>query len=304
MYSPPIGAVSKPSSTDLRLVTDHSAGSHAPNSWIPREDTHVRLDNLHDLGEHLLQLRRELGRDAFMLLWKSDVSLTYRHLPMHPLWQLKQIVTIDGERHVDHCLVFGCRASAIIWCLFFSLVLWIAVHIKGIPHLLVYMDDSFTAEASPALEFYEKYHKLLSRHQVILLRLWDELGILHRAPKQLHGTSLPIIGFQVDCHSMSFTLPSDRKAALLNAIHAFLDAPDRRRSLREWQRMLGWCNWALNVAPLLRPALQSSYAKIAGVSRPHTRIFINQAVQRDLSWFTEAFENFDGRFFPRRIPLI
>lgn len=297
MYSIPISAVPKPGSTDLRMVTDHSAGPHAPNSWISKDDTHVRLDNLQDLGKHLIALRREFGDAAPLTLWKSDISLAYRHLPMHPLWQLKQIVTIDGLRYVDRCMVFGCRASAILWCTVYSLILWIAIYVKLIRHLLAYMDDNFTAELAGSLRWYAKYGRLMPAGQATLLELWDELNISHRDSKQLHGPRLTIIGFEVGTLAFAFTLPADRKLALLDAISQFLSSPDCRRSLREWQQMVGWCNWALNVAPRLRPALQSSYAKLSRGSKPHARIFINKAVCRDLTWFSNILRDFDGRLF-------
>ena len=289
MYSPPISVVPKPDGSDFRMITDHSAGKFAPNSWIAREDAHIKFDSLHDLGKRILQLRAVHGPLAPLVLWKSDVSLAYRHIPMHPLWQMKQIVTIDGRRHVDRCMVFGSRASARIWCTFFNLVLWIAVHVVGIPHLLAYMDDCFSVTASRVRLLYRPYQCDLPTDQTLLLRLWDRLHIAHKARKQVAGLSLEIIGFHVCPASMTFSLPPEKRAELALAIDTFLCSEDRRRSLREWQRLLGWCNWALNVSPLLRPALQSSYAKIPGGGGPYTRIFINKAVRADLTWFARSF---------------
>ncbi|KAH8096949.1 hypothetical protein BXZ70DRAFT_1030838 [Cristinia sonorae] len=45
--------------------------------------------------------------------FKSDVSGTYRLIPMYPLWQLKQVVTVNGERRVDHCMSVGLRHTTI-----------------------------------------------------------------------------------------------------------------------------------------------------------------------------------------------
>jgi hypothetical protein len=58
MYSMPIHAVPKPHSTDLRLVTNHSAGNYSLNSMIKREDiAGFPLDNMTHLGEMLLKKR-------------------------------------------------------------------------------------------------------------------------------------------------------------------------------------------------------------------------------------------------------
>ena len=47
MYCMPIFAVPKPHSTNLRMVTDQSAGKYSLNNMIPREDIiGYPLDNL------------------------------------------------------------------------------------------------------------------------------------------------------------------------------------------------------------------------------------------------------------------
>ena len=101
MYSMPIHAVPKPHSDNLRLVTDHSAGPFSLNNMIDHSCvTGFPLDNMHHLGEMLLDTRRSIG-NVPLTLWKSDIADAYRLLPVHPLWQAKQIVTVDGERYVD-----------------------------------------------------------------------------------------------------------------------------------------------------------------------------------------------------------
>src|SRR5882724_2050392 len=95
-------------------------------------------------------------------LFKSDVLAAYWRLLMHPLWQLKQVVTIDGERHVDRCMVFGSRSSPRIWCTFMGLVTWIGIHVYSIKDLLHYMDDSFSYDTNLSLEYYRPYNTYLS----------------------------------------------------------------------------------------------------------------------------------------------
>ena len=63
-------------------------------------------------------------------------------MPMHPLWQIKQVVSLHSQRYVDRCNVFGGRASQRIWHAFMLLVTWIAV-IKYLIYLLyLYVDNS------------------------------------------------------------------------------------------------------------------------------------------------------------------
>jgi hypothetical protein len=46
-------------------------------------------------------------------------------------------------------------------------------------------------------------------------------------------------------------------------------------------------NWAFNVFPLLRPALNRVYPKIAGKDRPLQKIWVNNAVHEDLTWVAD-----------------
>ncbi|KAF8585446.1 hypothetical protein K439DRAFT_1615947 [Ramaria rubella] len=148
------------------------------------------------------------------------------------------------------------------------------------------------------LMYYKPYESSYPSKQVALLHLWDEIGLPHSKNKQEFGQSLEIIGFHVDPQAMSFTMPSESKAALIAAIRAFINTSSRRRKpLVEWQRLLGWINWALNVFPLLKPALQSSYAKIMGKSFCRAPIFLNRDVIWDLGWLADVMEASDGIHF-------
>ncbi|THH27792.1 hypothetical protein EUX98_g6401 [Antrodiella citrinella] len=295
MYSMPIHAVPKPHSDKLRLINNHSAGRYSLNSFISKDDVGMRPDNVQDLGRNLLFLRQEAG-DVPLWLFKSDVSGAYRLIPMHPLWQLKQVVTIGGLRRIDHCMCFGSRGSPDIWCSFMSLVLWIAIRIKFIELLLAYMDDAFSFDTNMTLVHYPRYDSCLPEKQVRLLLLWDELGIPHDPAKQLFGRTLTIIGYHVDPINMTISLPLESSQALVAAVRAFLDDCDshRRQPLRHWQKLIGWINWGLNVQPLARPALQSSYAKIQGKQHAHAGVSINRAVRRDLEWVAALFARHDG----------
>ncbi|KAJ7135154.1 hypothetical protein C8R46DRAFT_1362264 [Mycena filopes] len=287
MYSMPIHAVPKPQTEKLRLVVNHKAGTFSLNSMIPREAVAgARLDTLKNLGDRLLALRRVHGPDADLVVWKSDVSQAYRRLPMHPLWQVKQIVTIDGERHVDRCNNFGNRGAGRIWTSFMGLVNWVANR-QGIPSNL-YIDDTFSAELADATTYYPPYAASFPTPQTRTLRLWDRIGVNHERPKQLNGRQLPIVGFEVDANAMTFTMTESKRAELLAGVEDFCRIPvgGRRHPLRKFQQLAGWINWALNVYPLLKPALSHVYEKMSGKTNVDAPIFVNQGVVNDLVWFS------------------
>ncbi|KIP09310.1 hypothetical protein PHLGIDRAFT_58459, partial [Phlebiopsis gigantea 11061_1 CR5-6] len=290
MYSMPVYAIPKPGTDKLRLINDHSAGKHALNDAIDRNDVGMRQDNVQDLGTNLLYHRGELG-DVPLWLFKSDVSNAYRLLPMHPLWQIRQVVSVGDRRRVDWRCCFGSRGSPDLWCTFMSLVLWIGKHVAGIPGLLAYMDDTFAVDPNPGLFWYEPYRTSFPAYQVRLLRLWDDLGIPHRQNKQLFGRQLTIIGFHVDSDAMTVSLPPATITELTAAIREFVLGPQQRHALKKWQQLLGWINWGLNVRPLARPGLQSSYDKMRGKNFPRAGVWINNDVRRDLLWVASLFES-------------
>ena len=295
MYAMPVYTIPKPHSTKLRLINNHSAGPFSLNDMIDKEKVGMRPDNVQDLGRNLLRFR-QLHGSVPLWLYKSDIAKAYRHLPMHPLWQIKQAVKLGNTCWLDRCCCFGSRGSPDLWCTFVALLVWIALHIFHIPLLLVYMDDHFSFDSSSSLERYSPYNTAYPPNQVRLLRFWDELGIQHEKSKQIFGHTLTIIGFQVDSDRMSISLPPENLADLLAHIRAFATISSRRQPLREWQRLLGWINWALNVQPLLCPAIQSAYSKIRFHKRAFALVYINCRVRNDLLWLADVLERSRGIF--------
>ncbi|KAF8803587.1 hypothetical protein BYT27DRAFT_7225943 [Phlegmacium glaucopus] len=252
MYSMPLYAINKPNSTDLRLVTDHSAGPFSLNSMINCSQVMgFPLDNLCQLGEILLDVRKSI-RNVPITMWKSDIAEAYRLLPVHPFWQIKQINTIGGVHCVDHNLAFGSSGSPGIFISFNSLVAWIAKYVKLFDYLANYVDDSSSCDVEGDTLFYAPYNRYLPSHQKQLLDLWDKLGIPHKPHKQLSGSPLTIIGIDVDPNSMTLSLPPSSKARLLNKLSFWASKPPKTSSgsfkLKHWERMAGWFNWALNMS--------------------------------------------------------
>ena len=296
MYSTPIHAVPKPRSAKLRLVNDHSAGPFSLNSMIAREDVvGAKMDSISDLTTALLRYRRS-HPDKLLVMFKSDVSAAYRRLPLHPLWQIKQIVTIDGIRHVDRNTSFGGRGSCRDWTAFMGLVLWIAIFIKLLTDLFGYIDDGFSFDEEGRVLWYEPYGCYYPAKQTQLLHLWDEIGLPHEKSKQEYGPVLRIIGFLVDPNRMRITMDEEDRSRLIEHVIDFTaTAPGgTRRTLREFQQLAGWVNWSFNVFPLLKPALSNIYAKMSGKSDSHAKVYVSKAVVRDLSWFVSHVRLSDG----------
>ena len=104
----------KPESDTMQLVIDHSSGDFSPNSMITQEDVvGVWLNSLHTLDVSIMWIKHDFP-GADLLLYKSKVLAACCQLPMHPLYQILQIVTVDGQRYVDRNNNFSGQASQII----------------------------------------------------------------------------------------------------------------------------------------------------------------------------------------------
>jgi len=99
-----------------------------------------------------------------------------------------------------------------------DLVLWIAIFIKGLRDLFAYVDDLFSWKFADNMLWYEPYHKLLPAKQAKLLQLWDELCIPHEESRQVFGSPLTIIGFNVDPNAMTIIMPDAARSELLTAL--------------------------------------------------------------------------------------
>ncbi|KAF8230083.1 hypothetical protein L208DRAFT_1181349, partial [Tricholoma matsutake] len=65
-------------------------------------------------------------------------------------------------------------------------------------------------------------------------------------------------------------------------------------SLRDFQQLAGWVNWALNTYPLLCPGLSSLYDKMHHATAPYTVLSINVSIACELGWLANHLEVSNG----------
>ena len=291
MYCMPHYIVPKPHASGWRLVNNLSAGPFSLNSMVDRQYiTGFPLDNLSHLGEMLLRKHKENPHASFVV-WKSDVAEAYQICPVHELWQLKQIIKVQGKHIVDHVNVFGGSGSGPIFISLNSLVAWVTRYERGIEDL-VYVDDSFGVEEEGIVAKYEPYGEEFPMQQTHLLELWDELGVPHKQKKQIYGHHLMVLGIEVDVENLTFTLPLEAKKRLVKEMMEWC-VKGMQRKVKEWQQLAGWINWVLNIYPLLHPALNNVYAKIRGKEQ-EARVWVNSAIREDLCWARGKVERLSG----------
>ena len=297
MYFMPIHAVPKPNSNNFRLVTNQSAGAYSLNSMIKCEDiAGYPLDNMTHLGEMLLWKKKDFPGER-LVLFKSDVTKAYRLLSVYPLWQIKQINTIEGLRHIDRC---NCgKASGSLFIAVNALITWIAKNEYQISDLATYCDDSFGVELMSNFTFYEPYSCDYPSSQTSLLELWDHLGVPHKEKKQVFSSTLTIISMDVDVDSLTLTLLQESCSELLAQLKDFARPPEGsgvKYSLKDFQHLTRWFDWVLNVYPLLRPALSNIYAKMshAKPDKPLTKLYVNNTIWSDLLWAVDHLSRLPG----------
>ncbi|KAF8797567.1 hypothetical protein BYT27DRAFT_7125287 [Phlegmacium glaucopus] len=232
-------------------------------------------------GQVIYNAKRAFPREP-LVTWKSDVSSAFLNLPAHPIYQLRQVIDVEGVWRLVHRLVFGNRASPRCWCSVSGLMCWIGIKKLDIKDLHDFMDDFFSWARASDLVLYKGVSR--PRPQARLLMLWDEIGCPWRDKKQEFGTELKIIGFYVDINNGTLTLADEAIADIIKAVRAFLATPGRRPSLRDWLRVGGYLNWVFNVLPLGRPALSEFYRKIAGKNIMSAGISLNADVVRNFEW--------------------
>lgn len=210
---------------------------------------------------------------------------------MHKLWQLKQVVRVQGGLVVDRVNMFGGTSSGPIFISVNSLVAWVAKTERLVENL-TYVDDSFGLEEVGNMSLYAPYGEEFPSQQTRLLQLWDEVGIPHKRKKQIFGSRLTILGIDVDLDLLSFTLPQESKDRLSAELEEWSQKGVRRK-VKQWQQLAGWVNWALNVYPLLRPALNNIYGRLRGKAQ-ESRMWANNAIREDLRWAKDKIDSSDG----------
>ncbi len=266
-----------------RVIVDHSGSG--VNDGIDRTDGKVQYDDMRSFGQRL-HLARQSNSSQSLRIFKSDVAKAFLNLPVHPLWQLHQLVRVDNHYHVVRHLIFGTRTSPRCWCSVSGLMCWFGIVKLEIEDLHVYMDDYFGWDYDKGLIWF--HGRFRPQRQVQLLLFWDRINCPWEDEKQEDGTALKIIGFWVDINLGSISLTADSTSDIILTIKSFLNTPGRNPMLRQWQHLAGYLNWVLNVLPWARPALQELYRKMSGKKHSFARLFLNATTVSDLTWLIDV----------------
>ena len=161
--------------------------------------------------------------EKHLVTFKSDVTSTFLNLPAHPIFQLHQVVKIEGKLFIVWHLVFGNQALPCCWCAISGLFCWLGINKLGITGLHVYMDDFFGWDYANNLIHY--WGKLCLHRQVQLLLLWEAISCPFEDCKQEHGETLKIISFWANVNAGSISLSPTSVSNVISKIKLFLSMP-------------------------------------------------------------------------------
>ena len=278
----------------LCLVVDHSSREFSPNSMIAHENiAGIHLNGIHMLWTSILQHKATHHR-VDLLLFKSDISAAYWQLPIHPVFQIIQFMTINGHWYGNRNNNFKGRASQIIWQLPIFLIIWILVFKQGLQALKCSMNDTLLIGWVGDISWYVPYTKGMPTGQVRVLKLVDEIHLPH-VEEQISGAVILILGFEVGLNRMMVYLSSEKHQWLIECVGECMHRTSK--PLHKWLWLAGQLNWAFNVYPWLRPALGAVYVKTAGKTQMWGRVKIKKAVQCKLRWFIEHIKRLDRNSF-------
>ena len=97
----------------------------------------------------------------------------------------------------------------------------------------------------------------------------------------------------VDANELSLALSDEAKETLITELKWWC-TPGRKEKLRKWYQMGGWMNWAFNVYPRLRPALNNFYPKLKGRRDSTSLIWVNSSIREDFLWAAKILTSSSG----------
>jgi len=266
-----------------RLILDLSSPEgHSVNDGIPKPLFSVHYVTVDSFIEEIM------ARGRGTLMAKFDVASAYCNVAIHPQDRPLLGMRWRGKYYVDMALPFGLRSAPYIFTAIADVVEWILTHNYGVTFLRHYLDDFMTLgpPASPVC------HNNLQA----CIRLCSILGLpLH--PHKLEGptTRLSILGIELDSSTLQARLPEEKRGRII----ALLDTWSARHfcKRRELESLIGHLHHVCKIAPQGRTFLRRMINLLCTFRHDDHLIRLNQEFHRDLTWWRELFQSWDGLSF-------
>lgn len=236
--------------------------------------------------DHIVQMVCQLGVGALMA--KFDVEAAFRNIPIHLDDRHLLGMKWRNQYFVDLALPFGLRSAPFIFDSVASAVEWILLHNYGVTNLVHYLDDFIMA--GPPQE------NICSQHLEKSIKLCTRLGLpLH--PTKCFGPSTTMIVLGIELNSLDQTacLPEKKLADLKILINSWVSK--RWCLLKQLQSLIGHLHHASKVVWPGRTFIRRMLNLLSCFRHPDHPIRINTEFQKDLEWWHEFLDSWNGVSF-------
>lgn len=236
--------------------------------------------------DKIIQMVARLGVGALMA--KFDVEAAFRNIPVHPDDRHLLGMKWRDQYFVDLALPFGLRSAPYIFDSVASAIEWILINNYGITNLAHYLDDFITLGPPQS--------DICSCQLHTSLRLFTRLGVPLHSEKCLGpSTNMIILGIELDSCHQTARLPDQKLRDLKILINSWMSK--RWCRLKELQSLLGHLHHASKVVWPGRTFIRRILNLLSCFRHPDHCIRINMEFQRDLAWWHQFLDSWNGVSF-------
>ena len=216
---------------------------------------------------------------------KMDLKNAFRLLPVRRLdWHLLGIFW-HNHWYLYKCLPFGLRSSPFLFNQLAEALEWILIHNYGIPNLIHYLDNFFTAGSPHSQECHNNMGFMAS--------LCARINAPLKAEKtEGPSTTLTFLGIEHNSATMTASISADRKEELIHTLRRTLAS--RTCTKRTLLSLIGKLSFACKVVPPGRIFLRRLIDLSTTVSRLHHHVTLNSMAKADLHWWLTFLPPWSG----------
>ncbi|XP_028416203.1 uncharacterized protein LOC114540089 [Dendronephthya gigantea] len=286
LHCSPFGVIPKKGQPGKwRLILDLSSPDlHSVNDGVPRDPFSLHYISVDDAVKILVQL----GPGALMA--KFDVESAYRNIAMRPDERYLFGIRWRDNFFVDLALPFGLRSAPFIFNSVADLVEWILKFNYSIRYLLHYLDDFLILAPTSSSE--------CAQSVAVAREVFSRLGLpLHPSKCEGPSTTLTFLGIELDSVSQMARLPQQKFVAILRLLNEW--AIKRWCTRKELESLVGSLHHVTKVVPPGRSFLRRMINLLCAFRSPSHPIRLNVEFRRDLAWWLEFLQSWNGVSFFR-----
>ena len=273
----PIGLVPKDQGKKTRLIfhLSHPRKGNSVNTCIPAANCTVRYPDF----KQVIQLCLQATRNGQCVAGKSDMSMTFRHIPLKKSdWPLLILKAQHPETNiwyyfVDKCLPFGAAISCALFQAFSDSVSHL-VEFKTKRKNINYLDDFFFAA----------WINWLCNQQVnTFIQVCEDICFPVSIEKTYWATvRLTFLGLLIDLQKKLVCIPGEKIIKAVELIAFFINGVNKKCTVLQLQELTGFLNFLCKVIIPGRAFLRRLYTYVSSTMLQHHHIRITQEMRKDL----------------------